>query len=389
MDNKQLLFQDEEGVEREDLLDSNEYIQEFHSTIINSHYSVYAVCGDWGTGKTCFVKMWESTLKNDGQTFVHIDAFRMDYETEPFIMLIKAFKEFMNKKGIDEAKNKEWLNKAKECFSAKNILKLVLNIVVDKTIGTEPLKEFFNNVYDTCFDTLSAEESLYDQLVCLLNDITSQFTAPVYIVIDELDRCRPDFALETLERIKHIFHVKNVKFILVYNEKVLMSMINHKYGDSIGARKYLTKFVQKEYIFDNKKSLYTWLCKETANDSRRFGNDFMPGVLNDTIAYTFLETRRLFNLSLRDIQRILTNLERYKENIQDIYFYVTLVAIEILKYINKQQFEDMVKYYTKNKSFASNVPDRGIFNIIFTSLAKGSVINPDEAFYMYGEVYLS
>ncbi|MDR2134819.1 MAG: KAP family NTPase, partial [Treponema sp.] len=118
MDTK-LTFQNEDGIECEDLLHSGDYIQEFHSIVRNSDYSVYAICGDWGTGKTCFVKMWENKLKNLGTEFVHIDAFRMDYETEPFLMLIRAFKKFMEKKKVNENKKETWLNKAKELFSLK------------------------------------------------------------------------------------------------------------------------------------------------------------------------------------------------------------------------------------------------------------------------------
>jgi hypothetical protein len=385
MGNK-LMFPNEEGVECEDLLDSNKYIQEFHSIITDSPYSVYAVSGEWGTGKTCFVKMWENTLKNSEQIFVHIDAFRMDYESEPFIMLVKAFKEFMNKKQIDEGKIREFLNKAKEYFSIKNILKLGLNIIADKTIGSGTVKEFVNNAYDTCFNMPSAEESLYDQLVCLLSKITEQFEYPVYIIIDELDRCRPDFALETLERIKHIFHVKNVKFILVYNEKVLTSMINHRYGDAIDARKYLTKFVQKEYPFDNRKPFRQWFLKEVY-DNKIFMNSDILSTLRK-LDEPFWEIKKRFNLSLRDIQRILTSLEQYKN---DLSLFLGLVTIEFLKHINKQQFEYMVEYYAKNQKFDPNTPDRDIFNRIFTILSNSyshSPVNPDEYFYEYAKKYL-
>jgi hypothetical protein len=298
----------------------------------------------------------------------------MDYETEPFLMLIKAFKEFMKEKNIDKDKTKEWLDKAKECFSIRNILKLGFNIVVDKTIGVDTLKEFINNTYDTCFDQMSDNESLYDQLVRLLNEITSQFKEPVYIIIDELDRCRPDFALETLERIKHIFNVKNVKFILVYNEKIIMSMINRKYGDTIDAKKYLTKFVQMEYIFDNKESPRRFFLAEVR---KRFkNNNFMR--LLENYDYQFTDIITSFNLGLRDIQRILTNLELYTEARPDI------ILIEFLKYINKQQFEDMVKYYIENEKFTPTEPERDIYNkilSIFTSIKDSSIIAPDSQYY--------
>jgi predicted KAP-like P-loop ATPase len=318
MDNK-LTFQNEYGDKCDDLLNSMEYIEEFHSIVTNSNYSVYAICGDWGTGKTCFVKMWENMLKDKKMAFVHIDAFKMDYETEPFLMFIKAFKEFMKEKNTDDAQQKEWLNKVKECFSIEKIVKLGINILVEKTIGLEPVKEFVNSTCDTIFDKMSDKESLYDQLVSSLTEITSHFDAPVYIIIDELDRCRPDFSLETLERIKHLFCVENVKFILVYNETLLMSMINNRYGSTIDAKRYLTKFIEKQYLFDNTKYLRLWFMNEIDNSRRRFSNLFMKGFLDGNYE-VILKIKKAFNLSLRDIQQLLNNLEKYKE-IKNVYDY--------------------------------------------------------------------
>jgi hypothetical protein len=385
MDNK-LTFHNDEGSECEDLLHSNDYIQRFHSIVVNSDYSVYAICGDWGTGKTCFVKMWENKLKDLGLEFVHIDAFRMDYEIEPFLMFIRVFKEFMKKKKVDEEKKEKWLNKAKELFSIKNIAKLGFNILVGKTIGVEPLKEFVNNAYDVCFDKMSGEESLYDQLIASLTEITNQFDAPVYIIIDELDRCRPDFSLETLERIKHIFHVKNVKFILVYNETVLMSMINNRYGSTIDAKRYLTKFVEKKYLFDNTKRLASWFRKEIENGKKRFGSLYMASFLGEYYK-PILELKSMFYLSLRDIQQIISGFESYRD-ISDRNAFIFILAIEFLKYVNPQEFNNMVAYYNENnKKFDANVPERGTFIRTFDKLVEsipgGMPVSSDDAFYEY------
>jgi hypothetical protein len=386
-DNK-LTFQNEDGIECEDLLSSDSCVQEFHSIVTGSDYSVYAICGDWGTGKTCFVKMWENTLKSLGLEFVHIDAFRMDYETEPFLMLIRAFKEFM-KTDVNKDKKDKLLDKAKELFSVRNIAKLGSNILVDKTIGIGPLKEFINNAYNTCFDKMSGEESLYDQLISSLTNITNEFKAPVYIIIDELDRCRPDFALETLERIKHIFHVKNVKFILVYNETVLASMINNRYGSMIDAGRYLTKFVEKKYLFDNTKSLGLWLFKELGNNKEKFADPYMADFLRECRT-EILEIKKAFNLSLRDIQQIISNAKSYRNIRCD---FIGILDIEILKCVNQQEFNTMVAYYNKTaRRFAFNAPDRYTFQKIFSTLKKSASDTipalADEAFYNYARDYL-
>jgi predicted KAP-like P-loop ATPase len=51
------------------------------------------------------------------------------------------------------------------------------------------------------------------------------FRIPTYIIIDELDRCRPDYALKYLERIKHIFEVVNLRFVITSDNNQLASII--------------------------------------------------------------------------------------------------------------------------------------------------------------------
>ncbi|WP_409049648.1 P-loop NTPase fold protein [Serratia sp. BIGb0234] len=61
-------------------------------------------------------------------------------------------------------------------------------------------------------------------------------------IIDELDRARPDFSLEILEKIKHVFSTNNFVFILSMNREQFQKVIVKRYGD-IDARLYLSKFI--------------------------------------------------------------------------------------------------------------------------------------------------
>ncbi|MCY4201506.1 MAG: P-loop NTPase fold protein, partial [Aestuariivita sp.] len=80
-----------------------------------------------------------------------------------------------------------------------------------------------------------------------------QFTRPenngqdkthVIFVIDELDRCRPDYAIELLEVIKHFFSVPHLHFVLGVNLSALEDMVRTRYGAKIDAQTYLGKFIQ-------------------------------------------------------------------------------------------------------------------------------------------------
>ena len=75
--------------------------------------------------------------------------------------------------------------------------------------------------------------------------------ANVVFVVDELDRCRPDYALEVLEVIKHLFTVPHLHFVLGVNIHALESMITTRYGPDIDAHRYLGKFIQVKFDFPN------------------------------------------------------------------------------------------------------------------------------------------
>lgn len=75
---------------------------------------------------------------------------------------------------------------------------------------------------------------------------------PIILFIDELDRCRPDYAVDMLEVIKHVFDVENVKVVLVTNTKQLRAAINHRYGMEVDAQKYLDKFLKYSFALPEK-----------------------------------------------------------------------------------------------------------------------------------------
>jgi predicted KAP-like P-loop ATPase len=72
-------------------------------------------------------------------------------------------------------------------------------------------------------------------------------------VIDELDRCRPPFAPEVLENIKHLFSVPNIVFILSMNRSQIEESIRCEYGTQVHASKYLQKFVGFGHIFQSRE----------------------------------------------------------------------------------------------------------------------------------------
>lgn len=62
------------------------------------------------------------------------------------------------------------------------------------------------------------------------------------IFVDELDRCRPDYAIQVLECVKHFFSVDNLIFVIAIDRDALNASICTVYGDAINVDGYMRKF---------------------------------------------------------------------------------------------------------------------------------------------------
>jgi hypothetical protein len=71
---------------------------------------------------------------------------------------------------------------------------------------------------------------------------------PIIILIDELDRCRPSYAIELLETAKHIFGVDRVVFVLAVNRAELAHSVKALYGNEFDAEGYLRRFFDIDFL---------------------------------------------------------------------------------------------------------------------------------------------
>lgn len=372
MNNK---FNDEYGTEIEDALDEKNLISEFNEEISNTNFHVYGISGDWGTGKTTFIKMWQNNINKDNTSIIIIDAFEKDYIQNPFLMIYDAFRTFMKENKISDTDAEPIVTKAKKIAfaSMKAAGQFGINLLIDK-IGVENVKDLVSTVSDSLFDQFDYTPKEKDEDICKelkedLTKIVKNSKKKLYIVIDELDRCRPDFALETLEKVKHLFAIDGVKFFLVYNPEIISAIVKNKYGIDDNNR-YIKKFVEKEILFEPSKIYSKWLKNEAqlllskgvdSNICRYIGG------WSESISKVMI----MYGLSLRDTQRILTTIDN-RNYFSDLDFNIFFGAtIAFYKAINKNEFDGMIDYLQKNNgAFASNAPVRTNYNKIASLLMK-------------------
>ena len=213
---------------------------------------VIALDGKWGTGKTTFVRMWGEYMKRNGYTVLSFNAWESDFVLDPLVCLIAEFKKATVVAGKD---NVEKLTKAVAKISFAMLPALVGQIAKHLTgvdfqdMAKDAMSETVN-ILNRCVDDYAKQrESLDDFRVALSEYVESvRQEKPVIFIIDELDRCNPNYAVKTLERIKHLFSVKNVVFVLAIDMQQFCHSIRGYYGsEKIDADDYLRRFIDIQY----------------------------------------------------------------------------------------------------------------------------------------------
>ena len=229
------------------------------SNIIEKVEEPLVICLDveWGTGKSFFLQYWcgAHTLQNDGTaTTVYFDAFRIDVFDEPLVSLSSVVIDRLEAAGVASTKLAEF--KASAAGIAKHSSRMAF------AMAKELVKNYTGDIIDAAVDSFSddltqelddfwkqesGKRHAMEHFRKTLEDITTPDgdTPPhkIAIVIDKLDRCRPDYALALLETAKHFFDVPNVHFVLGTNMDQLANAVRQRYGSEIDVRKYLEKFV--------------------------------------------------------------------------------------------------------------------------------------------------
>lgn len=220
---------------------------------------VIAVDAQWGNGKTWIATEIARRLRGTPERpVVSIDVFRYDHHDDPFAVIAAAIYEALKPSA---AVKKRFLAaagavlKSAAPVAAKAALTLGARAIGLSNDDTSELTKdivegvkdgaasFSEKAVEKLFESYSATERIQNNFMAMLSELTSELQHPLVVLVDELDRCRPSFALEVLERIKHLFGAENIVFVLFWNSQSIHESIRHTYGQGTDAPNYLAKFV--------------------------------------------------------------------------------------------------------------------------------------------------
>ncbi len=223
---------------------------------------VIAVDGPWGTGKSTFLKMWAGELRKAGFPVVYFDAFANDYIEDAFAaiasQLIELVAEYKKSKAPAGKVFKEKAVKAAKVLT-RSALKVGIKVATVGVIDDAHLKEIAGAVAGEASDLadkyvgelITKQRERADNFRAFRDALTelprllatsanenSPAARPLIFIRDELDRCRPAFAIELLDRMKHFFSVPNIHFILGTHLAQLQNSVAVMQGPSVDAQTY-------------------------------------------------------------------------------------------------------------------------------------------------------
>lgn len=249
-----------------------------------------AIDTEYGEGKTFFLRRFSEHLALK-HPVAFVDAWSDDLSDEPLTAiaatlkmaldpLIKKDKPFAKKfASVMEATGK--VAKIALVGGAKRALGLLVTsaavAAADEVIAAvgddaEPLKDEASSsgekivdgmeraitsvapnklMSDRIADFENGQKALREMKVALAGVVSAlegkELVAPIIIIIDELDRCRPTYAIKLLEEIKHLFDVPGLVFVFGMHGDQLAHSVKAAYGAEFDAKAYLARFIGRRY----------------------------------------------------------------------------------------------------------------------------------------------
>lgn len=230
----------------------------------------------YGSGKTIFMRCLKKQAESDGFIVIYYNAWEEETSLDARSSLCLAILEKIELYLTEEKVNSKVLALqkailpivAKAGIAALSRFLLGDHKALLETFESVDLGNTIANALRGGLDEAQKSRSQISGIKKSLSELVSSLGNKKFLIlIDELDRCRPDFAIEVLETIKHFFPIRNIFSIVGVHEKVLYSIIYKRYGSDIGAESYLQRHFNHKMTFsrfDYEKYLLDRLQKTDA-----------------------------------------------------------------------------------------------------------------------------
>ena len=336
------------------------------------HGTVSVLDGRWGTGKSVFSKQWIAHLKSQGVPAIYFDAFATDYIDDPFQAVSSAFiRAASEARRTNSPVYKRFIKNASKAghAMASTAAKIGVKFVTLGVIGAAEIDqltaikdelaasagELSEDAVKTMLETQANAETTFDALKKSLAELPALLAPrtdkpaepksirPLVVIIDELDRCRPDFALGVVESLKHFFGAEGVHFVLVTNMDHLRLSVQKRYGVGEAAQEYLQKFY--DFIIHFERADAEQRRSNSAIFVRRQLEQILPDHVGEVEKHELGEllgkTAIAFDLTLRQAEAIVTNVALAYLAIREREFRPRIIVcfLAVIKALRPQMYQ--------------------------------------------------
>ena len=327
----------EDSLNREEFInDVVEIVEKFSE---NKESKSFAIDGKWGVGKTYVVEEVEERL-SDKHLVIHYNAWENDYYNEPLLSILTTFADEFNKSlkklkfnQVEKAIEKSLSDALKWC--ASSLSKKVVGF--DIVNAVEKVKENIDSESESINTNIGENiglKPIVEKVRAAIEKVSEKTT--IVFVVDELDRCLPEYSIKVLERLHHVFNdINNLQLIISVDKEQLVSTIQQIFGEKRNVENYMQKFIDftlylDEGILSEKFNEQIISYKNLFNiiDEDQFINEFTKNLFAD------IDMRSRLNL----VAKAELIHKTYFKEIKDVecmcfeLFWITLIQQYELKY---------------------------------------------------------
>ena len=315
-----------------------------HALLSRSPQAI-AIDGGWGTGKSTFLALWAAYLRSKEVKVVRFNAWK-SFGADPFDALTKEILRQVDiPRGQQEAPHEYLLDFVRRCAP---IVTQGIRLVSIFQPELEEASQAAAVGIDSAANVLGSESSepsdpkieSPDEFAVILSAAAKTWSdRPVVVMVDELDRCSPEYSVEFLQLLEHVFHAEHVVFVVAINRSELHHSIKSFYGQGFNAEGYLERF------FDDIFAL------PISNRSQYIESSLQPVEFGDkSSALLFLEASKL---SLREIDKAIQVILSVHKNYHAVTY--TLLDLWLARTLAPEAFRQFTSNIISDKELADAV----------------------------------
>lgn len=348
----------------QDLLKRNTEIENLSPVLLNAQSPlVFAIDAPWGGGKTTFIRLWQHYLTSENKVSLYLNAWESDFAEDPLLPMLAVLDRWLSDQSNAPAVRTAW-EKAKT-YAPSIIKSTAVAAAKAATFGVLDLDKEYEKLASelaggsvgSLVDSFNIKQKSLERFKVQLSkalDALPEGQANLLLFIDELDRCRPTYAIEVLERVKHLFDVDRLVFVLAINRDQLSKSFQGVYGPAFDGLHYLRRFIDLDYhlnLVDVGAYINARIRQPDILDYFKSRHSDRDDYEYGAKVLSFLAMR--FKFTLRDVDQFVIRLRLILRSIPKDHFLDIPLLIPLM--VLRQENSELYHKYTANALCANEV----------------------------------